>query len=413
MTQRQAIRQMADRYPRPNWVRRVNAMAMAVGGARRLVPLDADELFSQAVSAVGGEPRGDLADPTWKSRFEQLVHSLDLASMHVVGRLLTREEILRSLRTRLLLHRAWDEDPRIGQEEIREPVIVTGPARSGTTILFELLALDPKLRAPLAWEALHPIPLGEAPDPRPEAGECEQDLWADVQPEFAAIHELRTDLPVECVTLTTACFCGPHWPMVAQMESYPDDPAKMYDFHRRMLQTLQRQRESKTWLLKTPGHLLTLALLFETYPDAWIVQTHRDPAKTFPSTISTTAMVQWIRTNEIDLPLLATAIQGAFGFALNNVAERRKAGSVPSRFVDVHFRRLMEDPVDTIRRAYAGMERPFDPEHADRILAYLADKPKGKFGVHQYSPEDWGLSARGLREALAPYIDFFGVELEG
>ena len=413
MTQSKAVRQMADRYPRPNWVRRVNAMAVAVGGARRLVPLDADELYAQALSAVGGEPKGDLADPAWKSRFEQLVHALDLSSMHVVGRLLTREEVLRSLRTRLLLHRAWDEDPEIAQEKIREPLIVTGPARSGTTILFELLALDPKLRAPLAWEALHPIPLGDEPDQRAQAGECEQDLWADVQPEFAAIHELRTDLPVECVTLTTACFCGPHWPMVAQMENYPDDPAQMYDFHRKMLQTLQRGQDAKTWLLKTPGHLLTLDLLFETYPDAWIIQTHRDPAKTFPSTISTTAMVQWIRTNEIDLPLLVAAIQGAFGFALNHVAERRKAGSVPKRFVDIHFRRLMDDPVDAIRQAYSGMERSFDPEHADRILAYLADKPKGKFGVHQYSPEDWGLTATGLREALAPYIDFFGVELEG
>ncbi|MDG2051980.1 MAG: sulfotransferase [Myxococcota bacterium] len=412
MAQNKAIRPMADRYPRPNWVRRVNAMATAVGGARRLIPLDADEIFAQGVEAVGGEPKGDLGDPGWRSRFDQLVHALDLSSMHVVGRLLTREEILRSLRTRLLLHRAWDEDPGMGDERIREPVIVTGPARSGTTILFELLALDPKLRAPLAWEALHPVSIGDSPDLRPLAGECEQDLWADVQPEFAAIHELRSDLPVECVTLTTACFCGPHWPMVAQMETYPDDPAQMYAFHRRILQTLQRGREPKTWLLKTPGHLLTLDLLFETYPDAWIVQTHRDPAKTFPSTISTTAMVQWIRTNEIDLPLLASAIQGAFGFALNNVAERRQEGSVPDRFVDVHFRQLMADPVEAIRRAYAGMERSLDPEHADRILAYLADKPKGKFGVHRYSAEDWGLTVEGLRTHLARYIDFFGVELE-
>ena len=42
----------------------------------------------------------------------------------------------------------------------------------------------------------------------------------------------------------------------------------------------------------------------------------------------------------------------------------------------------------------------------------LAEKPKGKFGVHPYAPEDWGLTADGLRESLAPYIDHFGVELE-
>lgn len=408
------LRTMAERYPRPDWVRRINAMAEAVGSARRLIPLDADELLEQATASIGGPVAGDFGDPGWRGRFEALVSALDATNMHVVGRLLTKEEVLRSLRTRLLLNRTLHDDPGIEDEVITAPVIVTGPARSGTTILFELLSLDPELRAPLAWEALHPVPLPEsgAADPRPRAAECEQEMWADVQPEFAAIHELRSDLPVECVTLTTACFCGPHWPMVAQMDAYPDDPAEMYAFHRRLLKVLQRGRDPRTWLLKTPGHLLTLDLMFETYPDAWIVQTHRDPARTIPSTVSTTAMVQWIRTAEIDLPLLVQAIQGAFGFALNNVAERRAAGTLPERFVDVHFRSMMKDPVETLRRAYAGMGRAFGPEHAERILAYLADKPKGKFGVHHYAPEDWGLTAEGLRTTLAPYVDHFGVELE-
>jgi hypothetical protein len=389
-------------------------MAHAVGGARRLVPLDADELLEQATASLGGMPPGDFGDPRWRERFESLVAALDASTMHVVGRLLTKEEVLRSLRTRLLLNRAWHADPGIEDEKIAAPMIVTGPARSGTSILFELLWLDPTVRAPLAWEALHPLPLPESGevDSRPLAAESEQELWADVQPEFQAIHELRSDLPVECVTLTTACFCGPHWPMVAQMQGYPDDPAEMYAFHRRILQVLQRGRETRTWLLKTPGHLLTLDLLFATYPDAWIVQTHRDPAKTMPSTISTTAMVQWIRTDSIDLPLLAAAIQGAFGFALNNVAERRAAGSLPDRFVDVHFTRLLRDPVETIRGAYDAMGRPFSDEHAERIVRYLREKPKGKFGTHHYAPEDWGLTAAGLREALRPYIEHFDVVLE-
>ena len=194
--------------------------------------------------------------------------------------------------------------------------------------------------------------------------------------------------------------------MIAQMEAYPDDPIEMYAFHRRILQVLQKGQSSRTWLLKTPGHLLTLDLLFETYPDAWIVQTHRDPAKTFPSTISTTAMVQWIRTSEIDVPMLVAAIQGAFGFALNNVAERRAAGSVPDRFVDVHFRRMMEDPVQTIRTAYEGMGRAFNAEHGERILAYLADKPKGNATLH--------IARKAVHHLVvqrAPLADFGGQKL--
>ena len=58
--------------------------------------------------------------------------------------------------------------------------------------------------------------------------ECEQEFWADVQPEFAAIHELRADLPVECVTLTLPSFTGGHWGMIANMPNWVADyPATM------------------------------------------------------------------------------------------------------------------------------------------------------------------------------------------
>jgi hypothetical protein len=404
---------MAERYERPAWVRRINAMGGSVGGARRLVALDAEALLEEATASLGGGPFGDFGDPRWRERFTALVAALDAADLTVVGRLLTRQELLRSLRSRLLLARALDEKPAIAAERIDAPVIVTGPARSGTTILFELLWLDPGFRAPLAFEALHPLPIpGEAQDRRAAWSECEQELWADVQPEFAAIHELRSDLPVECVTLTEPCFCGPHWPMVAQMPGWAPDVEEMYRFHRRILQVLQHGCEPRTWLLKTPGHLMTLPLVFATYPDAWVVQTHRDPAKTMPSTVSTTAMVQWLRTEQVDLAALAAGIEAVFGAALNGVAAARAEGALPDRFVDVHFQVLMRDPVGTLRAAYARMGRPFGAEHAERVREYLAGKPKGKFGTHRYSAEEWGFDAAALRARLAPYVEHFGVELE-
>lgn len=408
---------MADRYARPEWMRRLIAMgdSLGGGGARSLVPLDADALLEDARRAVGDGDAGDFGDPAWETRFRELVAAVDAAPLHAVGRLVTRQELQRSLRSRLRLAQVWDRTPGVRDEPVRAPVIVTGPARSGTSILFELLWLDPDLRGPLAWEALHPVPLPEdedGTDRRPAVTECEQELWTDLQPEFAAMHELRSDLPVECVTLTEACFCGPHWAMVVPGVPAPD-MAEMYAFHRRILQVLQHGAgDGRSWLLKTPGHLATLDLLFQTYPDAWIVQTHRDPAKTMPSTVSITAMVQWMRSDAVDLPLLRTVIDATFAGALNAVAERRGAGELPDRFVDVHFRALLRDPVDSLRRAYERMERPFRDEHAEAIERYLAEKPRGKFGVHRYTPEEWGFDAAELRARLAPYIEHFGVELE-
>lgn len=409
------MRTMEERYRRPEWVRRLNAMASSVGGeARALVPLDPEALLEAALGG-GALPVGDFGDPAWRGRFEQLTRALDRSSMHVVGRLLTRQELLRSLRTRLALTREADANPGLAEAPVQAPVIVTGPARSGTTILFELLALDPAFHAPAAWEALHPLPRARPGSAEAEArlawSECEQELWADVQPEFAAMHELRSDLPVECVTLTLPCFCGPHWSMVAQLEGFLPDTAVFYDFHRRLLQVMQHG-DGRTWLLKTPGHVTTLEALFAAYPDAWVVQTHRDPARTMPSTASITAMVQWMRTDAVDLPTLCAVIESVFTAALNHSVALRKGGSLPDRFVDVHFTRLMADPVGTLREAYARMRRDLDEAHAERIRAYLRDKPKGKFGTHRYTPEEWGYATEALRKNLSPYVEHFGIELE-
>jgi len=411
---------MADRLVRPDWVRRVNLMAGSVGGhARDLVPLDAADMLDTAAVALGGLPAGDLGDPRWQERFEALVAAIDAAGMHTVGRLMTKQELLRSLRTRLLLTATIDASPEVCDRPVTAPVIITGPARSGTTILFELLALDGDLRAPTAAEALHPVAPPEAegesglPDPL-VLSECEQEFWADVQPEFQALHELRSDLPVECVTITQGSFCGFHWNMIASMDSWLPDPVVNYTYERQLLQVLQHGAGSTQWVLKTPAHLMLLPLLFAEFGDAWVVQTHRDPAKTMPSTVSTTAMVQWLRSDHVDVDSSARNILAVFAAGLNGSIDVRASGTVPAdRFVDVHFTELMSDPVATLAAAYERMGREFTGDHARAVLDYLAHKPKGKFGVHRYQPEDWGFTAEGLRSELAPYIDHYGVTREG
>ena len=411
------VEPMSQKYQRPDWVRRMNAMALSVGegaeGARRIVPIDGEQMLAAAEASLGGGSFGDFGDPEWRDRYLQLAALFDASHFHVVGRLQSRQELLRAVRSRLLLGRALDQDPGLADLKVEAPVIVTGPARSGTSITFELLWLDETLRGPTAWEALHPVPLPDAAtDQRLAAAECEQEFWADVQPEFAAIHELRSDLPVECVTLNAPSFCGSHWPMVFPASAVHSDPVKDYAFHTRILQVLQRGEPARNWLLKTPGHLMTLDLLLATYPDAWVIQTHRDPAKTIPSTVSTTAMLHWLRTDQVEIEPLAAGIDMSFGEALNQIALRRDRGELPDRFVDIHFKDLLADPVATLGAAYEKMGRPFQPQHAARITQYLAEKPRGKFGTHKYTPEEWGFQKDDLRKRMQPYIETFGVALE-
>ena len=71
------VRPMAERYRRPDLVRRINAMGDSVGGAHHLVLLDADDLVDRAVASVGHDDFGDFDDGAWEPRFRHLVERLE------------------------------------------------------------------------------------------------------------------------------------------------------------------------------------------------------------------------------------------------------------------------------------------------------------------------------------------------
>src|SRR5262245_31206881 len=187
-------------FPRPDWVRRINDMAPGVGGAAALVGRDPDEMLARAVASTGLD---DFGDAEWEQHYRRLVESLEAeARLNVVGRLMCRHDLLRHLSTRLLLVDVHRRDPALAETDVPAPIFITGPARSGTSILQELLALDPALRAPLGYEMAYPLaPDGTTDATRREWAECEFDLWADVHPGFAAIHSLEAALPEECLWL--------------------------------------------------------------------------------------------------------------------------------------------------------------------------------------------------------------------
>ena len=404
---------MTDRFVRPDWVRRLNAMADAAGSAQAVVPLDAGALIDHARNAVDVKEFRDIGDGDWEGRLRALVDAINAADLHVVGRLMTREELLRGLRTRLHLGEERRRDPSVADEQIAAPIVVTGPARSGTTILFELLALDEGLRSPIAMDVLHPAEPNVDAATRRAMTESEQEFWSDVQPEFATMHELRYDLPVECITITSPSFAGSHWSMsLDDPGQWMPDPVADFAFHRAVLQSVQHGKPAKQWLLKTPAYLFLFDELLKAYPDAQIVFTHRDPARTMPSTASTTAMIRWLRSDYLDLDAMSQLVGLLFTAGLNTVAERSNAGTLPDASGHVRFTDLMTDPVTAIEGAYKGIGREFTVTHREAVVRYLESKPRGKHGSHDYTAQEWGYDPAALRSDLAPYISTFGVVAE-
>jgi hypothetical protein len=407
----------------PQWVRRLNLFGPSVGDARHVVSLDADELLELARRTTG---LGDFGDPGWEPAYRALMSALDgEAKLHLLGRLLTRAEVLRVLQTKLRLQRAWSERPEILREPIAAPIFVLGPPRSGTTILLELLALDPSLRAPIAWEAAHPLPLLSDPARdvahRMELAESEQELWAEIDPDFLTMHELRHDLPCECVHFTQVDFAGPYWSMQYDAPSYlqwklatPGLDARFYAGHRRFLQTLQHGGAPQQWLLKSPAHLSTLPALFAEYPDARVIHTHRDPTKFVASVANLMCTLRFMRSDVVDVVQQGQIAFGTFKYLLELGIQLRKSKALPEKqIVDSHYLSLMSDPVANLRSIYERLGLAWPNGHDERIRGYLRDKPKAKFGAHTYKYEELGLSADVVREQFAPYVAHYGIREEG
>ncbi len=75
---------MSERYVRPDWARRINAMGESVGGAECLVPLDVETLVAQAVESTGLDDFGDF-DGDWRGRLDALVAAIEeTARLHAL-----------------------------------------------------------------------------------------------------------------------------------------------------------------------------------------------------------------------------------------------------------------------------------------------------------------------------------------
>jgi len=378
------------------------------------VALDAAELIDQAVVTTGLE---DFGESTWEEPFRRLVDALDTeAQLNVAGRLMCRHDALRHLCTRLTVLDAHRRDPSLAEAAVPAPVFITGPARSGTSILQELLALDPALRAPLAYEMAHPVVGPDVDDEMRIAwAESEFDLWGDVNPGFRAVHDLDARLPEECIWLMAPEFDIGFWSTNVDVPSWLAyrvflDPTPIYAFHRRFVQLLQGGRPT-TWLFKSPVHLSRLGALLATYPDARIIRTHRDPVCTLPSTVSTLAQGRWARSDEVD----PQAIAASAGFGLKMMLDGISApeAALPAgQVAEIQYLDLMRDPVEAVRGVYEVLGLPLAPELPGLMTAYLERKPKDRFGAHRYSLADYGLDEATVRADFATYTETFEVQAE-
>jgi hypothetical protein len=383
---------------------------------------DRDRLVTEAFAATGEEDFGGTA---WQEGLDILLESLQQeARLNDLGVEIAGADIANYLATRLAIT-AWRRDhPEVAAGAIERPLVIVGQPRTGTTILHDLLAQDPALRAPLTWEVDRPLPPPETAtyrsDPRIAEVQANIDMAESLMPGFTTFHPMGALLGQECVRITAGDFRSMIFPIQYRVPTYnrwllhDADLGSAYHWHRQYLQHLQSRHPADQWLLKSPAHLWSLDSLAAEYPDAIVIQTHRDPLKVIASTSALAAHLRGMATDEASLPEIANDYAEDIFVGLDRGMEARDRETFPSdQVVDVQFSEFVDDPFSTIDKLYAALGRELTAETEQRMRAFLASNPgDGGGGGARYRFADTGLDAGKLRERSTRYQERFGVVSE-
>jgi len=373
-----------------------------------------DHLVEQACELAGSDDFGD--DDTWRDGLARLCDGLvSEARLNDLGVEIAVLDVIRPLTGRLQIVKWRKENPAVAAQPVTRPIFIVGQPRTGTTILFDLLAQDPALRPPLTWEVDNPWPLPRpetyATDPRIAETQASIEMSEQIVPGLLAFHPMGALVGQECVRITAGQFCSMIFPVQYRLPSYSRwllyeaDHQPAYAYHRMFLQHLQSGVPGQ-WLLKSPAHLWQLDALVAEYPDALIVQTHRDPLNVISSISALTHHLRHLASDESSITECAAQSREEIVAGLERGMKLRD--SLSQRVVDVQFADFIRDPFATIRGSYAELGRELEPVAEQNMRAFLAGHP-GDGGGSRYSWADTGLDAGLVREQVRVYQDCYGV----
>jgi hypothetical protein len=405
----------------PLGARAINAIGRPIMRALPQLSLREDSLFAAARAQTGLD---DFGDDAFREGLRRLLASLEgEADLTPIGRMIARGEAVQALVNRLEMNDWRRRHPEIERETIRAPLIIIGMPRTGTTILHELLMQDPTNRVPQTWEVDFPCPPPQSEtyltDPRIEKVRAVLDRSESLIPDFKRMHRMGAQLPQECVRILTPEFTSIASLITYRVPSYGDwllnqcDWAPAYAGHHRFLQLLQWRCPGERWVLKTPGHLWALPALLAQYPDACLVQTHRDPLRILGSVTSLGTTLRTMAGRRPDPQEIAREWSTWHAQALDLSVDARESGVISAdRVIDIHFAEFMADPFTAIRHIYDRFHIEYREVADSRMRAYLYANQSDKHGAHEYSFADTGLDVARERAAVRRYQEYFGVRSE-
>ncbi len=331
----------------------------------------------------------DFGDADYLPGLEVLAKSyVDEAALTPLGEKIQRMFVRTALMARLFSEAAFSRYTG-DSVEITRPVFVTGLPRTGTTALHRLLCADPAHQGLEVW-------LADVPQPRPPVA-----TWPDnpvyvaleqayrERTDLAGVHRIGADEVEECWYLLRQSMMSISFECLAHIPSYSDwlaaqDWTPAYRRHRRNLQLIGLNDTGRRWILKNPSHLFALDALLAVYPDALIIQTHRDPVTAIASVCSLNARASAGWSTTFEGALLGRAQLDLWARGYHTFAADR-AKHDPAQFVDVDYDVFVRDPAGVLFDIYQRLGTTPPASVLEQAL-------RGTAGDHRYDLADFGLT---------------------
>lgn len=291
-----------------------------------------------------------------------------------------------------------------------DPLFVLGHWRSGTTLLHELLALDPRHRCPTNYECFVPrhflisqrwlkpcirflLPKNRIADSMPVEWELPQ------EDEFAllALGALSPYLSI----------AFPNEP--AQFGEYyaldglsPDELARWQETLTRFLRQLLWNRPGRL-VLKSPPHTFRLAVLERLFPRARYLHIVRDPYAVFASTVKLWKSL--FAAQSYQKPTYACLEDRVLETFCRMYArfEAARPGIDPHRICDVRYEDLIRDPSGQMQQVYERLELGDFASVSDAVAAYFGQRADYRPSRYQLAPAHQAAVSERWLPLMRPY----------
>ncbi|MDG1522620.1 MAG: sulfotransferase [Hellea sp.] len=377
-----------------------------------MVP-EKEYLIKKAEQATG---LSDFGDEWFFPNIDVFIESLNSqAKLSSEGYYGAEQMITGALVNRLRHKNLIKMNPEILNETVDIKAVLTGLPRTGSTMLHRMLASAPELTSVKWYEAQNYTPLENEdyndPSPRKDIAKDILNFMLKKIPELMSIHPMDIEQADEEVIILGQLFSSSMLESTYFVPNYANwltkqNPGKSYSDLIEILQSLQWQdssRKNKSWILKTPGHLMSLGAVVKYFPMAKIIMTHRDPVSTVPSYCSMESALYKMNTDAISDFEIGNYWLDRLSEWLNNFIEVRN--SIPDdRFIDINYSDLVEAPEKIGTQVLKSIHVNDDILTKEMMENWINANKRENRQKHNYKLSDYGLTNESISNKFKDYI---------